>query len=93
LRAALADRPVVLLHGARQTGKTPLARGGRGSLPGTEVNINSDWSMTTARAGVGLSATGLMPFRSRTTSINASAAHGRDQSSILTPPSISTPAP
>lgn len=26
LRAALADRPVVLLHGARQTGKTTLAR-------------------------------------------------------------------
>jgi len=26
LRAALADRPVVLLHGARQTGKTTLVR-------------------------------------------------------------------
>ena len=26
LRKALADRPVVLLHGARQTGKTTLAR-------------------------------------------------------------------
>jgi predicted AAA+ superfamily ATPase len=26
LRTALADRPVVLLHGARQTGKTTLAR-------------------------------------------------------------------
>lgn len=33
LRAALADRPVVLLHGARQTGKTTLAREIRAGAP------------------------------------------------------------
>ena len=51
LRTALADRPVVLLHGARQVGKTTLARGPAGaSRPVPYVTLDDLTALSAARA-------------------------------------------
>ena len=50
LRAALADRPVVLLHGARQTGKTTLVRALAGAdHPARYVTFDALTALSAAR--------------------------------------------
>jgi predicted AAA+ superfamily ATPase len=50
LRTALADRPVVLLHGARQTGKTTLVRAlAGGSRPARYVTFDALTALSAAR--------------------------------------------
>lgn len=51
LRAALADRPVVLLHGARQTGKTTLVRALAEDADGARYVTFDDLTMLAAARG------------------------------------------
>lgn len=50
LRTALADRPVVLLHGARQTGKTTLVRAVAEELGARYVTLDNLTMLAAARA-------------------------------------------
>lgn len=50
LRTALADRPVVLLHGARQTGKTTLVRAVAEELGARYVTLDDLTMLAAARA-------------------------------------------
>jgi predicted AAA+ superfamily ATPase len=50
LRTALADRPVVLLHGARQTGKTTLVRAVAKEIEAQYVTLD-DLTMLAAAHG------------------------------------------
>ncbi len=50
MRAALSDTRVVLLHGARQTGKSTLAQQLAGELSGRYMTLDDDTLLSTARA-------------------------------------------
>lgn len=50
LQAALADTPVVLLNGARQTGKTTLVRNYSGAASATYVTLDDATQLSAARS-------------------------------------------